>query len=266
MTTFKRDDIVKGTGMLNQRIVPPTTVLLSIFCSSLFSYGSVASTQDSLQGLAAHNATTQASDNAITLGSATALVASVDGIQFNGMAEFNDVAEFARQVSGFHHESGGDMGIDTSRSGGNSGYLPRHVSSHNDVLTVAANNEGTTSGETGTLWLIMLGLAALCLSRRRIKFALIASNQLSDASNQGVVSCAPMNAYKLILNPARHSQCAAESQTTEAEATDSGVEVSTNIITLADTEAHTTDRNPYPDLAQSVQKLEALAHEMAQFS
>ncbi len=243
--------------MVNQQLT-----LSTIVCALLFSCGSVASMHISAQSLSSQSATLRSSESSTD--SDFDMVAAIDSAMFNGMADSNTVKKFALQVSGFQHESSGDLSSSVSRSGGDAGYLPRVDAGQNGLIKIIDDNNGARLSETGTLLLVTLGFAALAISRRRIKFAHAASGQAANANPPAANHNASAGEHE--LKSAQHRQFAGEQLIPGGARSASEVEQPTKISDSNQSTANTTTRNPYPELAHSVQELEALAHEMAQLS
>ncbi len=201
-------------------------LVLSVIVSSLFfSTGSVASVYTYSQGALAQNVLI--SPGQYDIDSRAAIVTT------SGLNQSNGLAEFARQVSSFQRESGGT--VSTS------------------VADTSTSNGGIESDETGTFFLIALGCAALGLSRRRIKLAGIAGNQVG--SSEVAVSSESASDKR-----AQRRLFKGETKTAGAETSAGAGQVRTDASkkpTMA------INCSPYPELAASVHKLEALAYEMA---
>ncbi len=202
-------------------------LVLSVIVSSLFfSTGSVASVYTYSQGALAQNVLISPGQNDID--SRAAIVTT------SGLTQSNGLAEFARQVSSFQHESGGT--VSTS------------------VVDTSTSNGSIESDETGTFFLIALGCAALGLSRRRIKLAGIAGNQVSSSSEVAVGRESTSD------KRAQHHLFTGENKTADAEASAGIGQVRTD---TSKAPTSVINSSPYPELAESVHKLEALAYEMA---
>lgn len=244
-------------------MVKQQVTLSTILCALLFSsVHSVASTHISAQSASSNNAMLQPTEANSDFDST--LVAAVDGATFVGMSDSNALAEFAVRVSGLQHQSGGELSAAASRYGHASGYLPRVDYEQHSLTTITGGNNGVNLSETGTLLLVTLGLAALALSRRRIKFTHGANGQASDASRQASVNSTLADVYE--LKSTQHRQLADEQKASDAVAPAGDTERPSQIRKIVTPTARTADKNPYPELAQSVQKLEALADEMAHLS
>lgn len=226
-------------------------LISTIICTLLFSYSSVASTH--LYSVS-------------TLDQRALMRSSYDGINFEPVnaatisaPKFNGVAEFAKQVNSFQRELGGDFSSDQIGASLDRTHFLRTTPRHLDRTSMAAKNNALTSGDNGTLILITLGFAALGLSRRRFKLAALANSELTCTQENY-----PVNSEAFDLNTLRIQLYDLDKQAITATGNDAFVENTGDSPEPVQAEEESeSDRNPYPKLALSVQKLEALAHEMA---
>ncbi len=246
--------------MIQAKAVLSTIVCSTIACSLCFSYSSVASTHTSAQGSASLNMLGQGNQGGVGFDSAEVAMANSE--------QFSALAEFARQASGFQHESGGTLvndvtntdvtSIRASSADAGSGDPLYVIARHRGFTTKTENNSSIMWGESGTLMLITLGFAALGLSRRRIKLTGIASNQAGVAGSNAAVGSGSFHG-----NPLQRRLFAGEDKAVGKGTEDNAIDAAAQTSNGVQTTTNATDRNPYPELAESVHKLEALAQEMA---
>ncbi|MGI9286754.1 MAG: hypothetical protein ACR2P1_15310 [Pseudomonadales bacterium] len=220
-------------------------LLATVMCTLLFSYGSAASTHLYSPGFSAQSLHMQS---------------SYDGVRFEpGIAasmatpSFNAVAEFAKQVSSFQRELGSGLTNGKARSIVDRTHFLHNTSVQHDVTAVPLKSSEVNAGDSGTLILITLGFAALGWSRRRIKLAALANSDPSCTQDNYLLNS---EAAKLNTSHRQHFSL-------DAPVNDVFAEDASHIPKPVVTAESELDRNPYPELALSVQKLEALAHEMA---
>ncbi len=225
-------------------------------CALLFSYGSGASTH--LYSLSAPE------ERAFT-------PASYQGINFEPgiaatqhTAKLNGSTELAVPASGFQRQLGGGFSDKRVGSSLNRTRLLRASPRQHDIAAMPLQNSERSLADSSTLILIGLGFTALGLSRRRIKLAALASTE-PDHLHETY----PMNsgaAAVFDVNSSQFQFLAANTQATNTTPTDTFDEDKRNTSEPVQTaEEDEPGRNPYPELALSVQKLEALAHEMEHF-
>lgn len=219
--------------------------LSTVMCSLLFSYGSVASTHMFSQSTSNQRMLTQS---------------SYDGSNFEaGIAATSGIVEFAIPANSFQGELGSGFGSDQADSSVNRSLLWRATSKRQDINSMPVKSSEFTPEDNSTLLLITLGFAALGLSRRRIKHSALA-NSAPGCMEESY----SMNTEAHHLNSSRFRLFGMDTQSISATTNDAFVEDTSNTPEPVHTAAERkTDRNPYPQLALSVQKLEALADEMA---
>ena len=237
--------------MKRQMFLIPTAM-----CALLFSYGSGASTH--LYSLSAPDKSAFAPASYQAINFEPAIAATQHTAKLNGSTEF------AVPVSGFQRQLGGSFSDKRVGSSLNRTRLLRTAPRQHDITAMPLQNSERSLADSSTLILIGLGFTALGLSRRRMKLAALASTELCHlhetySLNRGTTAVFDGNSPKFRL-------FATTTQVTNATPTEAFDEDQRNTSKPVQTaEEDKPDRNPYPELALSVQKLEALAHEMKHF-